>query len=93
MAIFVPHLQKGFKLTLVDGLPQASVDVVGVVHWLRCCPLCGSVHQVQSVKKGESYTPLCQTHAYLYKTELAAWHKLYPDVVQYTSLRLIEKAS
>ena len=37
------------------------------------------------------YTPLCQTHAYLYKAELIAWHKLYPDVVPYTALHLVEK--
>jgi hypothetical protein len=88
MATFVPHLQKGFKLKIVDGLPEASVEVVGLVNWLRCCPLCGSVHQIQTVSEDEPFIPLCQTHAQLYKAELLAWHKLYPDVIPYKSLRL-----
>ena len=93
MATFIPHLQKNFKLTVEDGLPQAVVELVGVVHWLRCCPLCGSVHQVHNMTEDMRYTPLCQTHAHLYKAELIAWHKLYPDVVQFTSLHLVTKAA
>jgi hypothetical protein len=93
LATFVAQLQKNFKLTVEDGLPQAVVEQVGSVIWLKCCPLCGSVHQVQSMSESESYTPLCQTHAALYKAELTAWHKLYPDVVQYKSLHLVEKAA
>ena len=93
MATFVAQLQKNFKLTVEDGLPQAVVEQVGNVIWLKCCPLCGSVHQVQSMVADAPYTPLCQTHATLYKTELAAWHKLYPDVVQYKSLHLVGKVA
>lgn len=90
MAIFVAQLQKNFKLTVEDGLPNAPVELVGTVHWVKCCPLCGSVHQVQNMADAAPYTPLCQTHAFLYKAELLAWHKLYPDVAQYTSLHLVE---
>jgi len=93
MATFVPHLQKNFKLMVEDGLPQAVVERVGVVDWLKCCPLCGSVHQVQNMAENMRYTPLCQTHAYLYKAELVAWHKLYPDVIPFTSLHLVKKAA
>ncbi len=93
MATFVAQLQKNFKLTVEDGLPQAVVELVGVVHWLKCCPLCGSVHQIQTMTEDVPYTPLCQTHASLYKAELIAWHKLYPDVVQYKSLHLVKKAA
>jgi len=93
MATFVAQLQKNFKLTVEDGLPQAVVEQVGNVIWLKCCPLCGSVHQVQNMAENVPYTPLCQTHATLYKAELIAWHKLYPDVVQYKSLHLVEKAA
>jgi hypothetical protein len=93
MATFVPHLQKNFKLTVEDGLPQVMVEQVGVVYWLKCCPLCGSVHQIQKISENVPYTPLCQTHASLYKTELAAWQKLYPDVIPFKSLHLITKAA
>lgn len=92
MATIVPHLQKNFKLTVEDGLPQAAVDLVGVVHWLKVCPLCGSVHQIQTMTENLPYTPLCQTHPLLYKAELIAWHKLYPDVVNYQTIHLVEKA-
>lgn len=93
MATFVAQLQKNFKLTVEDGLPQAVVEQVGNVIWLKCCPLCGSVHQIQTMAEDVPYTPLCQTHAALYKAELIAWHKLYPDVVQYKSLHLVEKVA
>jgi hypothetical protein len=93
MATFIAQLQKNFKLTVEDGLPQAPVEVTGVTHWIKCCPLCGSVHQIQTLTEGMVYTPICQTHTALYKAELTAWHKLYPDVAQYKSLHLVKKAA
>lgn len=93
MATFTPHLQKTFKLTYKQDLPEATVEQMGVTHWLRCCPLCGSVHQIQNMAKDQPYTPLCQTHPELFKAELLAWRKLYPDVTQYTSVCLVEKAA
>ena len=93
MATVVPHLQKSFKLAVENGLPQATVELVGLVHWVRCCPLCGSTHQVQTLTEDGLFTPLCQIHPSLFKAELAAWHKLYPDVIPYTSLHLVEKAA
>lgn len=93
MATFVAQLQKNFKLTLQDGIPQAVVEQQDGVYWMKCCPLCGSVHQVQTMTEGEPYTPFCQTHDYLFKAELAAWHKLFPDVIPYKTLHLVNKTS
>lgn len=91
MATVVPHLQKSFKLVLKDGIPQATVETVGAAQLLRCCPLCGSVHQIMAAPSDETFTPLCQTHPVLYKTERAAWQKLHPDVVAFTALYLVSK--
>jgi hypothetical protein len=93
MATIVPHLQKSFKLMVENGLPQATVELMGSALWLRCCPLCGSTHQIQTMPSDEAYTPFCQIHASLYKPEIAAWQKLYPDVIPYTSLHLVEKTA
>ena len=93
MATVVPHLQKAFQLRVESGLPQATVERMGVANWLRCCPLCGSAHQIQTMTGDQPYTPLCQTYPALYKAELVAWHKLYPDVIPYTTLHLVEKAA
>lgn len=93
MPTFVPHLQKNFKLTLADGIPEATVEQIGAVHWLRCCPLCGSVHQIQSVDTKAPYTPLCQTVSVLYKTDMLAWQKLHPDISQFTTLHLVQAAT
>ncbi len=93
MATSTPHLQKSFKLTLKDGLPQATVETIGAVHWLRCCPLCGSVHQIIGTTDGAPHTPLCQTLSSLFKAELTAWHKLHPDVASYKSVHLVDKAA
>jgi hypothetical protein len=91
MATFMPHLQKSFKMKVEDGVPQATVELVGTVYWLRCCPLCGSVHQVPGGAEEKWFTPLCQTQPNLYKAELAAWHKEFPESAQYTSLQLVKK--
>jgi hypothetical protein len=93
MATSSPHIQKNFKLIFEDGLPQATVETIGAIQWLRCCPLCGSVHQIIGITDGTPYTPLCQTLSLLFKTELTAWHKLYPDVIAHKSLHLVEKAA
>lgn len=89
MATSVPHLQKNFKLTIKDGLPQAAVESIGNALWLRCCPLCGSMHQIIGAADDAPYIPLCQTHASIYKAELIAWRKLYPEVIKYKSLHLV----
>lgn len=93
MATSNPQLQKNFKLVIEDGLPQAAVETIGAVQWVRCCPLCGSVHQIIGAANDAPYTPLCQTVSSLFKAELQAWHKLYPDVVTITAFRLVEKAA
>ncbi len=94
MATFVAHIQKNFKLVIEDGLPQATVETIDTVQWLRCCPLCGSVHQIiGSVDTSAPYSPMCQTVPFLFKDELIAWHKLYPDVVDIKLLRLVEKVA
>jgi hypothetical protein len=95
MATFNAQLQKNFKLIIAGGLPQATVETIGTVQWLRCCPLCGSVHQIignANVKDSAPYTPLCQTVSALFKAELLAWQKLYPDVVDHKFVHLVEKA-
>jgi hypothetical protein len=88
MPIVALQLQKQFKLTIAEGLPQANVEMVGQVFWLRCCPLCGCTHQILGLDKSVPYEPLCQTFPLIYKTQLVAWHKLYPDVAKYTKLNL-----
>jgi hypothetical protein len=86
-------LQKRFALTIIDGLPQAAVEITGQANWVKCCPLCGCTHQIISVDENVPYIPLCQTLPVLYKTQQAIWHKLYPDVSQYTALHLVPAAS
>lgn len=91
MATFAAHIQKNFKLVIEDGLPHATVETIKSIQWVRCCPLCGSVHQVVNMKLGEPYTPMCQMVPALFKAELAAWQKLYPDVTNLKTLHLVEK--
>jgi hypothetical protein len=81
--------QKQFKLTVIDGLPQAAVEMMGKARWVKCCPLCGCTHQIFGVDESIPYTPLCQTLPVLYKTQQAIWHQLYPDVSQYMTLHLV----
>jgi hypothetical protein len=91
MATTNPQLQKNFKLVIEAGLPQATIETIGAVHWLRCCPLCGSVHQIISNGTDNTpYTPLCQTVPTLFKDELVAWRKLYPDVINHKFVHLVE---
>ena len=91
MPAFAAKQQKGFKLTLVDGLPQAIVEDIDGSYWLGCCPLCGCTHQIMDVDGKQPYTPLCQTLPLLYKEQQTSWRKLYPDVAQYTTLHLATK--
>ena len=88
MPVFATKLQKNFTLTLVGGLPQAIVENTEGIHWLRCCPLCGCTHQIFGVDGKLPYTPLCQKLPLMYKAQQVVWHKLYPDVAQYTTLHL-----
>jgi hypothetical protein len=91
MPTIAVDLQKRFKLTFIDGLPQASVETTGQTHWVKCCPLCGCAHQLLGVDENVPYTPLCQTVPVLYKAQQANWQKLYPDVSQYTRLHLVRE--
>lgn len=93
MATSNPQRQKNFKPTIENSLLQATVDTINNVRWLLCCPLCGSVHQIMQSSNDELYTPLCQTSPALFKAQLVAWHKLYPDVVNFTSLHLMNKTA
>jgi hypothetical protein len=89
MPAFAPHLQKNFKLTIEDGLPQAAIEDIGGIYWLKCCPLCGCTHQILKINQDLPYTPLCQTLPLVYKSHQVSWRKLYPDVAQYKTLHLI----
>ena len=94
MATSNAQIQKDFKLIIADGLPQATVETLKGVQWLRCCPLCGSVHQIiGNVADSAPYTPLCQTVPMLFQPELVAWRKLYPDVAALKSVHLVEKTT
>lgn len=94
MATFNAQLQKHFKLIIEAGVPQATVETIGAVHWLRCCPLCGSVHQIiGDVTDSAPYTPLCQTVSALFKPELLAWQKQYPEVIDHKFVHLVEKVA
>ena len=70
MPTTVPHLQKNFKLVIVDNLPQASVETVHDKLEIMCCPLCGCNHQLIGVDTSVSYAPLCQTQPILFKEQL-----------------------
>jgi hypothetical protein len=87
------HLQKRFKLTIVDGLSQEAVEVLGAGHWLSCCPLCGCTHQVLGMDESVPYTSRCQTQHALFKAELEVWRKQYPEVGQHKELRLVGNAA
>ena len=89
MPAFVPTLQKTFKLTLVDNLPQAAVTKAGEAQVIKCCPLCGCTHQVFAQVDNHPYKPLCQIMPGMFKSQQGAWHKLYPDVARYSELHLI----
>ena len=94
MATSNAQIQKDFKLIMADGLPQATVETLKGVQWLRCCPLCGSVHQIiGNVADSAPSTPLCQTVPMLFQPELVAWRKLYPDVAALKSVHLVEKTA
>ena len=91
MPAIAQYLQKRFKLTIEDGLPQAVIETNADGDWLRCCPLCGCIHHLldEVVDETQPYTPSCQTIPLLYQAQQAKWRKLYPDVVQYKSLHLV----
>jgi len=74
-----------------DGQPQALVEVVDQERWVRCCPLCGCIHQLPDVDEAVPYAPLCQTQPILFKTQQTAWRKLYPDVAKCTTLHLVRR--
>ena len=93
MPAFTANLQKNFKLTVVDGLPQATVENIGGAKWLNCCPLCGCTHQILGADENLMCTPLCQSLPLMYKAQQITWHKLHPDVAQYATLHLIVKVS
>lgn len=87
------QVQKQFKLTMLDGVIQATVEPVGDIHWLRCCPLCGCMHQIVKVDESQPYTPMCQTLPSVYAAQSGIWRKLYPDVAKHTKLKLKVKSS
>ena len=93
MPTIVADLQKRFKLSIIDGLPEAPLEITAKAHWVKCCPLCGCTHQVIGVDEGLPYTPMCQTLPALYKTQQTTWQKLYPDVTPYTTLHLVREVS
>jgi hypothetical protein len=52
------------------------------------------VHQIiGNVTDSAPYTPLCQTVSSLFKAELLAWQKLYPDVIDHKFVHLVEKVA
>lgn len=88
MPTTIDHLQKHFRLTIKDGLPEVSIETIGEGNWLMCCPLCGCQHQILGVDERQPYIPLCQTHPVLFKAEVTTWRKLNPQVVNYGQLHL-----
>lgn len=88
MPATLPHLQKDFKLTLHNGEPVGLVESTKEGLLVKCCPLCGCVHQVMNVDMGLSYTPLCQTVPDLFKVLQTAWQKLNPSVAPYKTIHL-----
>jgi hypothetical protein len=92
MPAFSPDLQKRFKLVLLNGIPQALVELVGKSRLVRCCPLCGCMHQVLSLDDKQPYKPMCQTVPVVYKSQSIDWQKLHPEVAPYTSLSLVAEA-
>ena len=91
MPVFTANLQKNFKLALLKGIPQATVEQIDGVNWVKCCPLCGCTHQLLEANKKLPYTPLCQTMPQMYKAQQVIWHKLYPEVTSYTTAQLVKK--
>lgn len=88
MPATVLHLQKQFKLTFTEGLPDAMVETDDGDYWLRCCPLCGCTHQIPEMNETAPYTPLCQAIPIIYKAQQTIWHKLYPEVAKYSTVHL-----
>lgn len=90
MPTIIPHLQKGFKLSLKGGQPEGVVEGTHGTYLMQCCPLCGCSHQIISTDRRNSYMPLCQLLPLLFKVQRAAWIKLHPEVEQFKSVHLTE---
>ncbi len=89
MPIVASHLQKHFKLDMLDGLPSSTVTVKDIGRWLMCCPLCGCTHEVGSADESKPYTPMCQSLPVVFKSAQTAWQKIHPEVSEYKTLRLV----
>jgi hypothetical protein len=89
MPIVALHLQKHFKVNLLDGLITASVTANDAGRWLMCCPLCGCTHDVSAADASKPYAPMCQAFPAIFKSAQVAWQKLHPEVAQYKTLRLV----
>lgn len=81
--------QKRFKLTLYDGQPEGVVEATQGARMVMCCPLCGCIHQVMGVDMSKPYTPLCQSNPPMFKLQVSAWQKRFPEVVTFKSIHLV----
>jgi hypothetical protein len=88
MPAVIPMLQKHFRLMLTDGIPNGTVELSGTGHTMKCCPLCGCMHQIEGMNDSVPYTPLCETLPTVFKAQQMVWRKLHPEVAKYSTLHL-----
>jgi hypothetical protein len=91
MPAILAHVQKNFKLTLVNNVPQALVEATGNGHVVQCCPLCGCIHQIADMNQDVPYTPVCQTMPIVYRAQQTTWSKQHPETAKYHTLQLVTK--
>jgi hypothetical protein len=88
MPFKIVEAQKAFKFTVNGaGLPIAHVERWGKGVWVKCCPLCGLLHEVLKGQTSGEYEPRCivrVTHPHVF----AAWQKAHPEAAKYTRVML-----
>jgi hypothetical protein len=84
----IPAAQAAFKFSVNGvGLPVAQVERWGSGTWIRCCPLCGNLHETLKGQTEGVHTPRCLAREWntaAYK----AWIASHPEASQYRQVQL-----
>lgn len=70
-----------------DGLPVAQVVRWGAGVWVKCCPLCGCLHEILKGQIEGEFEPRCILKV-THKAAYAAWVKKHPESPKYTRVLL-----
>ena len=91
----IPSEQATFKFMLdgamPGGLPVAQIVQWGNGLWVKCCPLCGLLHEVRGgLPRNAIFEPQCivkQLNPRLY----LEWTARFPDAGHYAHIRLLNE--